>query len=108
MRRRNFIAGLVSTTATWPLVGRAQQPERMRRIGLLMPFAENDPDAMAQLSGFLQGLVQLGWTDGRNVRMDLRFISPAHTPSSMTSTTKSAQSRHRSCKSRSQGGNCVS
>ena len=73
MRRRNFIAGLVSTTATWPLVGRAQQPERMRRIGVLMPFAENDPEAMAQLSGFLQGLAQLGWTDGRNVRMDLRW-----------------------------------
>ena len=45
----------------------------MRRIGVLMPFAENDPDAMAQLSGFLQGLAQLGWTDGRNVRMDLRW-----------------------------------
>jgi putative ABC transport system substrate-binding protein len=45
----------------------------MRRIGVLMPFAENDPDAMAQLSRFMQGLAQLGWTDGRNVRMDLRW-----------------------------------
>ena len=75
MRRRNFIAGLVSTTATWPLVGRAQQPERMRRIGVLMPFAENDPEAMAQLSGFRQGLGQLGWTDGRNVRLDVRWAA---------------------------------
>jgi hypothetical protein len=59
--------------AAWPLVARAQQGGRMRRIGVLMPFAENGPDAMAQLSGFMQGLAQLGWTDGRNVRMDLRW-----------------------------------
>ena len=73
MRRRDFITVVGGAAVSWPLAVRAQQPERMRRIGVLMPFAENDPDAMAQLSGFLQGLSQLGWTDGRNVRMDLRW-----------------------------------
>jgi len=47
----------------------------MRRVGVLMPFAETDPVAMAQLSGFIQGLAQLGWTDGRNVRMDVRWTA---------------------------------
>ncbi|MGB9388565.1 MAG: ABC transporter substrate-binding protein [Xanthobacteraceae bacterium] len=73
MKRREFIALVGGAAAVSPLAARAQQPERMRRIGVLMPFAENDRDAMAQLSGFLQGLAQLGWTDGRNVRMDLRW-----------------------------------
>jgi putative tryptophan/tyrosine transport system substrate-binding protein len=73
VKRREFIALVGGAAAVSPLAARAQQPERMRRIGVLMPFAENDRDAMAQLSGFLQGLVQLGWTDGRNVRMDLRW-----------------------------------
>jgi putative ABC transport system substrate-binding protein len=74
MRRREFNT-LLGCAAAWPLVARAQQAERMRRIGALMPFAESDPDAMAQLSGFIQGLAQLGWTDGRNVRMDLRWAA---------------------------------
>jgi hypothetical protein len=73
MQRREFITVLSGTAVGWPLAARAQQGERMRRIGVLMPFAENDPDAVAQLSGFMQGLAQLGWTDGRNVRMDLRW-----------------------------------
>jgi putative ABC transport system substrate-binding protein len=72
MQRREFIK-LIGGAIAWPLAARAQQGSRMRRIGVLMPFAENDPDAMAQLSGFMQGLAQLGWTDGRNVRMDLRW-----------------------------------
>jgi putative ABC transport system substrate-binding protein len=73
MRRREFITVVGGAAVSWPLAARAQQPDRMRRIGVLMAFAENDPDAMAQLSGFLQRLAQLGWTDGRNVRMDLRW-----------------------------------
>jgi putative tryptophan/tyrosine transport system substrate-binding protein len=72
MRRREFIAGL-GGTAVWPLVARAQQGERMRRIGVLMPFDENDPFAKLQLSTLTQALADLGWTDGRNVRMDLRW-----------------------------------
>jgi putative ABC transport system substrate-binding protein len=71
MRRREFIAGLGSAAA-WPLAARAQQ-ERMRRIGLLMSFDENDPEGKAELSGFTLGLAQSGWTDGRNLRMDVRW-----------------------------------
>jgi putative ABC transport system substrate-binding protein len=64
LQRREFIT-LLGGAAGWPLAAQAQQGSRMRRIGVLMPFAESDPDAMAQLSGFIQGLAQLGWTDGR-------------------------------------------
>src|SRR6516225_3106900 len=72
MRRRTFIAGLGSAAA-WPLAAGAQQPERMRRIGVLMGLDENDPLAKALVSAFIQSLAGLGWTDGRNVRMDLRW-----------------------------------
>jgi putative ABC transport system substrate-binding protein len=72
MRRRDFIAGLGSA-AVWPVVARAQQPDRVRRIGVLMPFDENYPAAMTTVSAFTQALAHLGWTDGRNVRMDLRW-----------------------------------
>src|SRR6516162_6154565 len=71
MQRREFIAGL-GTAAAWPLGARAQQPERMRRIGVLMSSDENDPLAKARVSALIQALADLGWTDGRNVRMDLR------------------------------------
>jgi putative ABC transport system substrate-binding protein len=73
MRRRQFIAGLGSAAA-WPVVARAQQGDRMRRIGLLMPGAENDPEQKRRLTAFTQVLADLGWTDG-NVRMDLRWGS---------------------------------
>src|SRR6202047_5323142 len=72
MRRREFIAGL-GGAAAWPLAARAQLTERVRRIGLLMPWDENDPVYNSRLSGFTQALADLGWTDGRNVRMDLRW-----------------------------------
>src|SRR5215468_10153791 len=72
MRRREFIAGLAGTAA-WPLAARAQQGDRVRRIGVLMPFAESDPEVKRRLSAFTQALTDLGWTDGRNVRMDLRW-----------------------------------
>ena len=72
MRRREFIAGLGSVGA-WPLAARAQQVERMRRIGVLMTGDENDPLMKTELSAFTQALAGLGWTDGRNVRMDLRW-----------------------------------
>jgi putative tryptophan/tyrosine transport system substrate-binding protein len=73
LKRREFITLLGGAAAGWPLAARAQQGERLRRIGVLMLFAENDPFAMAQLSGFMQELAQLGWTDGRNLHMDLRW-----------------------------------
>jgi putative tryptophan/tyrosine transport system substrate-binding protein len=75
LKRREFITLLGGVAAAWPFGALAQQGSRMRRIGVLMPFAESDPIAMAQLSGFIQGLTQSGWTDGRNVRMDLRWTA---------------------------------
>jgi putative ABC transport system substrate-binding protein len=72
MRRRDFIAGLGSAAA-WPLAARAQQGDRVRRIGVLMQGNENDPLRKREVSAFTQGLADLGWTDGRNVRMDLRW-----------------------------------
>jgi putative tryptophan/tyrosine transport system substrate-binding protein len=72
IRRREFIAGLGSAAA-WPLVSRAQQADRMRRIGVIMSFDENNPIEKPRVSAFTQALADLGWTDGRNVRMDLRW-----------------------------------
>jgi putative ABC transport system substrate-binding protein len=72
MKRRTFITGLGSTAA-WPVVARAQQDGRVRRIGVLMPFVENDPAGKARFSAFTQAFADLGWTDGRNVRMDVRW-----------------------------------
>ena len=72
MRRRQFIAGL-GGAAAWPLAARAQQGDRVRRIGVLMPHDENDPVAKARISAFTQALGDLGWIDGRNVRMDVRW-----------------------------------
>src|SRR6516164_8208021 len=71
MRRREFIAGLGSA-AMWSLAVRAQQRERVRRIGVLQILAADDPDGMAETAAFLQGLAQLGWTDGGNVRIEYR------------------------------------
>jgi putative ABC transport system substrate-binding protein len=75
MRRRNFLAGLASTTAAWPLAARAQQRERMRRIGVLMALGADDPQGQARFIAFVQGLQELGWTDGRNVRIDTRWAA---------------------------------
>jgi putative tryptophan/tyrosine transport system substrate-binding protein len=72
MRRREFIAGLGSAAA-WPIAVRAQQPDRVRRIGVLLLGDENDPVRKSWLSAFTQALADSGWTDGRNVRMDLRW-----------------------------------
>jgi putative tryptophan/tyrosine transport system substrate-binding protein len=71
MLRRAFIAGL-GGTVVWPLVARAQQPDRVRRIGVLTSYDENDPETRARLSAFTRALADLGWTDGRDVRMALR------------------------------------
>jgi putative ABC transport system substrate-binding protein len=72
MRRREFIAGLGSTAAG-PLVARAQQGDRVRRIGVLVPGPEDDPDTKVRTSAFSQALAGLGWTVGHNVRMDIRY-----------------------------------
>jgi putative ABC transport system substrate-binding protein len=73
LRRRDFITLLGGAAAAWPLAARAQQGDRVRRIGVLMGRDENDPLAKARISAFTQTLADLGWTDGRNVRMDLRW-----------------------------------
>jgi putative tryptophan/tyrosine transport system substrate-binding protein len=72
MRRRNVIVGLAGAAA-WPFAARAQQAQRTRRIGVLMNQAANDPEGRARIAAFLQGLQQLGWTEGRNVRIEYRW-----------------------------------
>jgi putative tryptophan/tyrosine transport system substrate-binding protein len=73
MRRREFITLLGGTAIAWPLVARAQQDGRMRRIGVLVPAAADDPVWQARVGAFLQALALLGWTIGRNVRIDTRW-----------------------------------
>jgi putative ABC transport system substrate-binding protein len=72
MRRREFIAG-IGSAAAWPLAVRAQQGDRVRRVGVLMSGDENDPVQKTRLPAFTQALADLGWTNGRNVRMDVRW-----------------------------------
>ena len=72
MRRRDFIA-LAGGAAVWPLGARAQQPAPMRRVSLLLGIAENDPEARSRVKAFQQGLRDLGWLEGRNIRIDYRF-----------------------------------
>jgi ABC-type uncharacterized transport system substrate-binding protein len=73
--RRDFITLLGGAAAAWPLAASAQQQERMRRIGVLMGQGEDDPEAQARVAAFEQGLQQLGWSDGRNVRIDRRWAA---------------------------------
>jgi putative ABC transport system substrate-binding protein len=75
MRRREFITLVGGAAATWPLFARAQQAERMRRIGVLMGFAENDSRSHAHMAAFRDGLQKLGWTEGRNIRIDTRWAA---------------------------------
>ena len=77
MQRREFITLLGGAAAAWPLTARAQQGDRMRRIGVLMPLAADDPEAKARLAAFAQGLRELGWAIGRNVEIDTRWASNA-------------------------------
>jgi putative tryptophan/tyrosine transport system substrate-binding protein len=72
VKRREFIT-LVGGVAAWPLAVRAQQPERMRRIGMLMNLVEDDPESRARMRAFKQTLPKLGWIDGRSVRIDIRW-----------------------------------
>jgi putative ABC transport system substrate-binding protein len=72
LNRREFIT-LLDGAAAWPLAARAQQPDKMRRVGVLMTLAADDPQSMARIAAFLQGLQQLGWTDGRDVRIEYRW-----------------------------------
>jgi putative tryptophan/tyrosine transport system substrate-binding protein len=73
MKRREFITLLGGATVAWPVAAPAQQGERMRRIGVLTPYVADDRQGQAHIAAFLQGLQQLGWSDGRNVRIDIRW-----------------------------------
>ena len=73
--RRELVAALGGAVAAWPLAARAQQPDRMRRIGVLMGYAESDREGQANFSAFQGGLQKLGWTEGRNIRIDARWAS---------------------------------
>src|SRR5213593_4060617 len=74
LRRREFITFLGGSVA-WPLAAHAQQPGGMRRIGVLVASAADDSENQARMAAFLQGLAQLGWTDGRNIRIDTRWAT---------------------------------
>jgi putative ABC transport system substrate-binding protein len=80
MRRREFIALLGGVAAAWPLLTRAHQPERMRRIGVLWPYTEADPDSQSRIASLRQALLELGWTEGRNLQFDYRWGASADNP----------------------------
>ena len=73
MKRRDFITLLGGAAMAWPLAARAQQGEKLRRIGILMNLAADDPQAQARVAAFLQGLQEAGWAVGRNVQIDIRW-----------------------------------
>jgi putative ABC transport system substrate-binding protein len=75
MKRRDFITLLGGAAAAWPIAARAQQSERVRRIGVLMNLAKGDPESQARMSAFAQTLEQLGWTDGHNMRIETRWAA---------------------------------
>jgi putative tryptophan/tyrosine transport system substrate-binding protein len=76
MRRREFLTLAAGATAYWPLAARAQQPDGMRRIGILMAIAESDTEGQARVAGFREGLQKVGWAEGRNIRIDTRWAPP--------------------------------
>ena len=73
MKRREFITLLGGAAAAWPLAVRAQEPERIRRVGVLMAYAEDNPEGKPRIAAFAQALQDLGWTDGRNIRIEYRW-----------------------------------
>jgi putative tryptophan/tyrosine transport system substrate-binding protein len=75
MRRRDFIKGIVGSAIAWPLASRAQQAARMRRIGFILSYSEDNPNAPPRLAAFTQGLQELGWTDGSNIHIDYRYTA---------------------------------
>jgi len=91
MRRRDFIKGIVGSTAAWPLTAQSQQSDQTRRIGVLMPFAQDDPETSLRFTALREGLLKLGWTEGRNIRFEQRWAgsdaeAPSHHPCSQESS----------------------
>jgi putative ABC transport system substrate-binding protein len=76
LNRRDFIS-LLGSAVAWPLTARAQQPDGVRQIGVLMGYAGSDSDAQARVAAFRDGLQKLGWAEGRNIRIDTRWPIPA-------------------------------
>jgi putative ABC transport system substrate-binding protein len=76
VKRREFITLLSGAAATWPLAARAQQREPMGRIGVLEGFAESNREGQERAAAFREGLKQLGWIEGRNIRIDIRWAAP--------------------------------
>jgi putative tryptophan/tyrosine transport system substrate-binding protein len=79
--RRKFLAALLGGAASWPLAARAQQPGGIRRIGVLMPYTETDLEGQGFIAAFREGLQQLGWHEGRNIRIDTRWAAPGEAES---------------------------
>ena len=75
LKRREFITLLGGAAVAWPRVARAQQGERMRRVGVLMGYAESDQEGQAFVAAFREGLQKLGWAEGRNIRLDFRWAA---------------------------------
>ena len=94
MRRRDFITLLGGVVAAWPVAARGQQGERMRRVGVLMPAAADDPGFQARIGAFLQGLQQLGWRIGQNVQVDIRWATPDAEVIRKHATELAAQAPH--------------
>jgi ABC-type uncharacterized transport system substrate-binding protein len=80
VRRRDFITGFAGSVAAWPVVARAQQADRMRRVGVLFPLTADDPETKARQAVFEQSLQQLGWTVGRNLQIEYRLVGGAADP----------------------------
>jgi putative tryptophan/tyrosine transport system substrate-binding protein len=89
MRRRQFI-GFVGAAAVWPLAARAQQSERVRRIGIVGGIAADDPSAQMQVAAFVEGLRQLGWIEGRNAHFESRWTAGSHQGTSIRGGTDCA------------------
>jgi hypothetical protein len=92
MTRREFIT-LLGAAAAWPLAARAQQSDRVRRIGVLSGLGDNDPEGRARIAAFRDGLQRLGWTEGRNVHIDVRWGTPE--AETMQRFAKEVRQRHR-------------
>ena len=75
LRRRGFITLLGGAAVAWPMAARAQQAVRVRRIGVLVAFAEDDPETKTRLAAFRRGLERRGWTEGLNIHIDARFAA---------------------------------
>src|SRR6516225_5446442 len=86
MRRRDFVRAIVGSATAWPLTARAQQPDRTRLIGILMGYAESDPAAQSWLAAFRGALPKLGWTEGSNLRIEVRWS--ANDPARMRTLAK--------------------